>query len=91
MNQTRLVPSAVPTRSLRALAQTGSGDELAGAWPLRSEGVASLLFPVPVGDWSNHLFSGSAVVALGVGGMLVRRERNARALAAHLAAQLERA
>ncbi len=56
--------------------------ELAGAWPLSSQGLASLLFPVPVDNWSDHLFSGSAVVALGVGGMLVRRDRNARALTA---------
>jgi hypothetical protein len=56
--------------------------KLAGAWSLGSEGLASLLFPVPVGNWSDHLFSGSAVVALGVGGMLVRRDRNARALTA---------
>jgi len=55
---------------------------LAGAWSLGSPGLASLLFPVPVGNWSDHLFSGSAVLALGVGGMLLRREHNARALTA---------
>ena len=56
--------------------------DFSGAWSLGSDGLASLLFPVPVGNWSDQLFSGSAVVALGVGGMLVRRDRNARALTA---------
>ena len=56
--------------------------ELAGAWSLGSQGLTSLLFPIPVGNWSDHIFSGSVVLGLGVGGMLVRRERNARALTA---------
>ena len=56
--------------------------ELASAWSLGSPGLASLLFPVPVGNWSDHLFSGSAVLVLGVGAMLVLRDRKARALSA---------
>ena len=56
--------------------------ELASGWSLAPSGLASLLLPLPLNNWSDDLYSGSALAVLGLGGLVLSRDRDARALTA---------
>lgn len=53
----------------------------ASGWALPLAGLASLVHPVPTGNWSDNLYGGSLLAIAGVAGLLCSRGRGSRALA----------